>query len=112
QELRQVTPAPQLVHASCPPPLPCHFLAPGGTQSHGDKQGSADVHAALRSRPAAEASSRIPGSICWSAIEEMPRRMKRERLSGLSKKRLPGSITTPRAAAASAITLVSAAGGP
>ncbi len=60
------------------------------------------VQAAAGRRPAAVASSRMPGSMCCSAIDEMPSRMKRVGLSVRSKKRSPGSMMTLRAAAASA----------
>ncbi|TIS91567.1 MAG: hypothetical protein E5W88_20825, partial [Mesorhizobium sp.] len=49
--------------------------------------------AAAGLRPAAVANSRMPGSMCCSAIEEMPNRMKREGFSVRSKKRSPGSMS-------------------
>src|SRR5438445_11975125 len=67
----------------------------------GQRIGRVD-QAAAGLRPAAVASSRMPGSMCCSAIEEMPNRMKRDGFSVRSKKRSPGSMMTLREAAASA----------
>ena len=70
------------------------------------------VQAAAGRLPAAVASSRMPGSICCSAIEEMPSRMNRVGLSILSKKRSPASMITLRHAAASARAAASVPRGP
>ena len=50
----------------------------------------APAQAAAGRRPAAVASSRMPGSICCSAIEEMPSRMKRVGLSSAVEEAVAG----------------------